>query len=190
MCLCIVFIYNYFYLQPEPRFVRTLANKQVVHCSVSEMHSACCTDEGELWTWGSSDFGKLGHGELNDETTPRLAQAMDGKRVIQVACGFSHTLCLVGGTNDVYAWGSGNKGKLGTGDQNNRYEPTLIAGLKRRNAIQIQCGAFFSLALSQKGMVYSWGANDSGQLGRRPLPEFEPGLIEELRAVRVGFCSK
>ena len=104
----------------------------------------------------------------------------------QVACGFSHTVCLVDSTRDVYAWGSGNKGKLGTGDQINRYEPTLIIGLKRRNIKEIRSGAFFTLALSDKGNVYSWGANDLGQIGRRPMPEFEPGLIEELRSVKVN----
>lgn len=175
--------------QVEPRMLRTLSHKTVVNCSASEMHSACCTDEGELWTWGTSDFGKLGHGELNDETTPRMVTAMDGKKVIQVACGFSHTVCLVDSTRDVYAWGSGNKGKLGTGDQINRYEPTLIIGLKRRNIKEIRSGAFFTLALSDKGNVYSWGANDLGQIGRRPMPEFEPGLIEELRSVKVKMIA-
>lgn len=171
--------------QPEPRLIRTLAYKNVVQCATAEMHCAACTDEGECFTWGSGDFGKLGHGELNDETTPRLVAALDGKKVIQVACGFSHTLALISGSLDVYAWGSGHGGKLGLGDEQNRSEPTLIQAMKRRGTSSLACGALFSLALSQKGLVYSFGANESGQCGRKIFREFEPDIIDELRSVKI-----
>eukprot|EP00300_Choanocystis_sp_HF-7_P019282 c20291_g1_i1.p1 GENE.c20291_g1_i1~~c20291_g1_i1.p1 ORF type:complete len:1112 (-),score=197.97 c20291_g1_i1:2283-5597(-) len=171
--------------QPEPRLIRTLAYKSVQNCATAEMHCAACTDEGECFTWGSGDFGKLGHGELNDETTPRLVAALDGKKVIQVACGFSHTLALIAGSQDVYAWGSGHGGKLGLGDQQNRSEPALVPAMKRRGTIMLACGALFSLALSGKGIVYSFGSNDSGQCGRKIFREFEPDIIDELRSVKI-----
>ena len=42
---------------------------------------------GELYTWGKGRYGRLGHGDSEDQTKPKLVEALLGYRVIDVACG-------------------------------------------------------------------------------------------------------
>ena len=35
-------------------------------------HSACVTSAGELYTWGKGRYGRLGHGDSEDQTRPKL----------------------------------------------------------------------------------------------------------------------
>ena len=50
-----------------------------------------------------------------DVVQPRLVQALAGRPVLRVACGYSHTGCIVAG-GDVYTWGSAANGKCGLGE--------------------------------------------------------------------------
>ena len=42
---------------------------------------------GELYTWGKGRYGRLGHGDSDDQPKPKLVEALLGYRVIDVACG-------------------------------------------------------------------------------------------------------
>ena len=41
-----------------------LVGKHVIHIACGSDYSAAVTDEGELYTWGCGENGRLGHGEL------------------------------------------------------------------------------------------------------------------------------
>lgn len=40
------------------------AGKHVVHIACGSTYSAAITADGELYTWGRGNYGRLGHGEL------------------------------------------------------------------------------------------------------------------------------
>ena len=40
---------------------------------------------GELYSWGKGRYGRLGHGDSEDQTKPKLVEALLGYRVIDVA---------------------------------------------------------------------------------------------------------
>lgn len=42
------------------------AGKHVVHIACGSTYSAAITAEGELYTWGRGNYGRLGHGMLLD----------------------------------------------------------------------------------------------------------------------------
>jgi alpha-tubulin suppressor-like RCC1 family protein len=86
------------------------------------------------------------------------------KKIVQVACGFHHTLCLTA-NGQLFAWGKGKEGALGVGDWENRTEPTLVKGVS--NIKKICCGSDFSMVLTNDGKIYSWGRNNYGQLGNQ-----------------------
>ena len=44
-------------------------------------------DAGELYTWGKGRYGRLGHGDSEDQLRPKLVESLLGYRVIDVACG-------------------------------------------------------------------------------------------------------
>lgn len=41
------------------------AGKQVVHIACGSTYSAAITADGELYTWGRGNYGRLGHGNLH-----------------------------------------------------------------------------------------------------------------------------
>ena len=50
-----------------------------------------CNKDGELFTWGHGACGKLGHGDDNEQQTPKRIDALDGVKVTMVSCGQYHT---------------------------------------------------------------------------------------------------
>lgn len=131
----------------KPRMIETLKTKRVRDVACGSAHSAAITSQGELYTWGLGEYGRLGHGDNNTLLKPKLVQKLVGQRVVQVACGSrdAQTLCL---TEDgtVYSWGDGDFGKLGRGGSDGCSVPHSIERLNGLGIIQIECGAQFSLA--------------------------------------------
>ena len=85
----------------------------------------------------------------------------------QVACGSKHSMLLLE-NGLLFCWGWGGDGQLGLGDTDDRIEPTLVecAEVSASTRIShIAGGGGHSLAVDSEGSVYSWGANQNGQLG-------------------------
>ncbi len=45
------------------------AGKHVVHIACGSTYSAAITADGELYTWGRGNYGRLGHGKLHLHST-------------------------------------------------------------------------------------------------------------------------
>lgn len=75
----------------EPKVISAFSGKQagkhVVHIACGSTYSAAITAEGELYTWGRGNYGRLGHGSSEDEAIPMLVAGLKGLKVIDVACG-------------------------------------------------------------------------------------------------------
>ena len=65
----------------------------------------------------------------------------------------------------LYAWGSGDYGRLGHGDNLNQKLPKAVDILRDKDVRKFACGARHCLALGSDGTVYSWGYGGDGQLG-------------------------
>lgn len=63
----------------------------------------------------------------------------------------------------MWAWGHNTDGQLGDGTKTNRKVPVRV-GLPAK-AVQVEAGAFYSLALLDDNTVYAWGSNPYGELG-------------------------
>jgi len=66
------------------------------------------------------------------------------------------------GFGNVYLWGSGKDGRLGSGKYNNEPYPIAIPDIRFS---EIVCGHHNTFGISQDGLVYAWGRNEVGQLG-------------------------
>ena len=55
------------------------------------------TASGELYTWGRGNYGRLGHGNSEDQLTPKVVTALKGQKVVDVACGAgdAQTLAII-----------------------------------------------------------------------------------------------
>ncbi|KAJ8681467.1 hypothetical protein QAD02_017254 [Eretmocerus hayati] len=171
----------------KPRLIEALRSRRVRDIACGSGHSAAIASNGELYTWGLGEYGRLGHGDTASHTRPKLVEALLGQRVVQVACGSrdAQTMAL---TEDgrVYSWGDGDFGKLGRGGSDGCYSPLPVERLNGLGVVQVECGAQFSLALTKLGEVWTWGKGDYFRLGHgSDLHVRRPSLVEGLRGKRV-----
>jgi alpha-tubulin suppressor-like RCC1 family protein len=118
------------------------------------------------------------------------------QRVIQVAAGATHALVLTE-EDGVYSCGNYSYGQTGLPGaepammQATQSDLLPIATLRSEKIIQISCGGYHSMALNDKGEVFSWGAGEYGQLGQpgRPHRLATPTRIDALRDVQVSFIA-
>ncbi|XP_072935158.1 probable E3 ubiquitin-protein ligase HERC2 [Epargyreus clarus] len=161
----------------RPKLISALSGLEVVVIACGGAHSACLTARGRIYTWGKGRYGRLGHGDSEDQLVPKLVEALSMYRVVDVACGSgdAQTLCITDDDN-VWSWGDGDYGKLGRGGSEGCKVPMRIDCLKGLRVIKVECGSQFSVALCQCGSVYTWGKGDYHRLGhgsyehvRRPM---------------------
>ncbi|XP_052320768.1 probable E3 ubiquitin-protein ligase HERC3 [Oncorhynchus keta] len=98
------------------------------HTITVERDTAVLTKAGQVFTFGEGSRGQLGHNASANELLPKLVEGMDGL-ASQIACGSHHTLVL-GSSGQLWAFGSGVKGQLGTGITEGCLRPTSVL-LKR-----------------------------------------------------------
>jgi hypothetical protein len=60
-------------------------------------------ESGELFSWGLGEHGTPGHGDRQDQRTPKRVEALRNVRVSSVAVRLSHALALAE-DGRVYAW--------------------------------------------------------------------------------------
>uniref|UniRef100_A0A8C1TBA6 Regulator of chromosome condensation (RCC1) and BTB (POZ) domain containing protein 2 n=1 Tax=Cyprinus carpio TaxID=7962 RepID=A0A8C1TBA6_CYPCA len=92
--------------QPTPRRVSScLQNKVVVNIACGQLCSMAVLDNGETYGWGYNCNGQLGLGNNGNQQTPCRIAALQGINIVQVSCGYAHTLALID-EGFVYSWGA------------------------------------------------------------------------------------
>ncbi|CAL1297267.1 unnamed protein product [Larinioides sclopetarius] len=150
----------------RPKKIESINGKEVIDIACGGAHSACITSSGELFTWGKGRYGRLGHGDSEDQLKPKRVELLVNYNVIDVACGSgdAQTLCIT--DNDcVWSWGDGDYGKLGRGGSDGCKIPVKIDALTGMGVVKVECGSQFSVALTKSGSVYTWGKGDYHRLG-------------------------
>ena len=89
-----------------PKVVQALLGKRVVGVSAGSIHTAAWTEAGELFSWGVSDDGQLGHGDNDYKQFPTLVEALRGQRVVAASAGDGHTVAVTD-AGVMYSWGGG-----------------------------------------------------------------------------------
>lgn len=64
--------------------IQELQGKTVVGIACGSTYSAAITAEGELYTWGQGNYGRLGHGSSDDHSTPTLVSALKGMQNLNI----------------------------------------------------------------------------------------------------------
>lgn len=150
----------------KPRIIESLRGKEVTDIAAGGAHSAAISAQGELYTWGKGRYGRLGHGDSEDQTKPKIVEALRLTKVLDVACGSgdSQTLCITEG-DIVWSWGDGDYGKLGRGGSEGCKVPEKVDKLRGLEVCKVECGSQFSVALTRTGAIYTWGKGDYQRLG-------------------------
>ncbi|KAM3831580.1 putative E3 ubiquitin-protein ligase HERC6 isoform 1-T1 [Vipera latastei] len=144
-----------------------------------------------LFCWGDGSYGQLGLGEEGASQPVPLRRdppAVGVQEVVQVACGERHTLLLLA-DGSLASCGDNAQGQLGktlSAGRRRCYLPEPIQALKAQMITYISCGKEHSLAISNQGRVFSWGAGGFGQLGTGILEDsLIPKEIDSLSMYNV-----
>ncbi|XP_028249007.1 RCC1 and BTB domain-containing protein 1-like isoform X2 [Parambassis ranga] len=175
-----------------PGLVSTnLLNKKVTEVACGSHHSMALTDSGEVYAWGYNNCGQVGSGSTANQPTPRrVSSCLQNKVAVSIVCGQTSSLAVVD-NGEVYGWGYNGNGQLGLGNNGNQLTPCRLAALQGLCVQQIVSGYAHSMALTDEGLLYTWGANTYGQLGTgNKSNQLTPVQImpEKDRIVEVAAC--
>jgi len=176
-----------------PKVVGGVAGKGIWQITACGFHTACLSRSNSVFSWGEGKFGRLGHGNELNKIVPNKVLALEGRKITEVSCGGFHTAAITD-SGVLFTWGGGEHGQLGHGDKVNKMVPCVVGALADSRIVQITCGWSHSVALSQKGQVFTWGNGDHGKLGhgdtlRKSLPQLVQGLVGK-HVVRVASYNE
>mmetsp|Transcript_8791 Transcript_8791/g.26070 ORF Transcript_8791/g.26070 Transcript_8791/m.26070 type:complete len:173 (+) Transcript_8791:564-1082(+) len=89
--------------QDEPEYVDALRGVGIRQIACGSGHTVVLSTEGEVYTWGRGDDGRLGHGDNGWKYVPRITRSLERQVVTQVTCGSYHTAAVTG-NGDLYTW--------------------------------------------------------------------------------------
>eukprot|EP00913_Durusdinium_trenchii_P002939 g2726.t1 len=137
------------------------------HIAVGGFHFLALFSTGDLYGWGSNQFGQLGDGTREERHQPVFIL----KEVATVCAGWYHSLATLQ-TGETLAWGRNNCGQLGDGTKTDRMRPVTVKppislmslGGKQLNAETLAAGQDHSLAIVrppglERTLLFGWGAN-------------------------------
>jgi len=164
----------------SPKLVGMLEG--VVEASCGKDFSLALTRDGDVYSWGWSEHGCLGHGTNGEFNTsaasvkltytpvykPDKIAALSDPKVVQISSGADFSAAL-SSDGICYTWGCGDYGRLGTRKQESLWIPTAIQETVFRT---INCGTNFVAAMGwtrkeravqdKMGVLYLWGKVPKG----------------------------
>ena len=141
-----------------------VGNRKYKVISAGKHHSLAIDEDDYLYSWGDNSQGQLGIGDNN--VTFSLSPVKVGNRKYKVISAGKYHSLAIDEDDYLYSWGDNSQGQLGTGnaDKNNKIIPTKIDGVKKYK--EIVASDIYSLALDESGILYSWGGDSNGRLGK------------------------
>ena len=144
-----------------PKLISSITNIQSIACY--SFHSVCLDVEGNVYTFGSNEYGQLGVGK-DKEVLPftHEPQKVDIPPCKQISCGYDFTVCL-SEKGELYSFGYNECGQLGIGSAIDCNFPQKIELLEDIDFVE--CGEAFVICKIKNNDVYAWGRNCFGELG-------------------------
>jgi alpha-tubulin suppressor-like RCC1 family protein len=169
--------------------VVTPGMRPIVAIAAGSHFSVALDESGVVWTWGLNSSGQLGQGTPLGTDVPQRVVGIDPVQMI--AAGHDHVLA-VARDGQLWSWGSNRNGKLGQGNIGEFLaQPGRV--LLTGQIVGIAAGAEHSVSLHFDGTVFTWGINETGQLGNgsgspgfRHTPGFVAALPSGIRAIAAG----
>ena len=190
-----------------PYKVESLIGKRVKKIASGDSHVVALTDEGEVYTWGCGEFGRLGFGHEDDCSVPQrvLVSKTYASCISDVACGRDNTFLLTT-QGHLLAFGSNEDNKMALNQtihlkQSGKREagdvvhyvtkPTPVRALNSYRLVAVSSGKSHSAALDEYGRLLTFGSNKNGQLGVGDYKSrISPSLVRgALNGKEVILCT-
>jgi alpha-tubulin suppressor-like RCC1 family protein len=139
-------------------------------------HSYAVIQSGGVFKWGDSVALR-----------PVIVEGFGEVRVHRVCAGRCVDFAI-GQNGDPFSFGCGIGGTLGHGDTQDQPSPKRVEALRGVRVSTVCVRVSHALALTEDGLVYTWGAIEQRVLSGNPhaINELLPKPVEALRGVRVG----
>jgi alpha-tubulin suppressor-like RCC1 family protein len=145
------------------------------------------TSDNTLYAWGRNNEGQLGQSNLVTVSNPVQVTGNWTK-----VAATNSSAAAIDNTGILYTWGGGSAGQLGTNTTINRSSPSqLAAGFNTFVWTDVAGGITHVTALRNNGALYSFGANNVGQLGDNSLiSKSNPSIIQGTTSwAQIGSAS-
>lgn len=149
--------------------------------------SAAIKTDGTLWVWGYSGSGVLGDNTLVDKSSP-VQTVAGGTNWKQISVAGNHmTAIKTDGT--LWLWGQNYYGQLGDGTTAYKSSPiqTITGGT---NWSSVACCGYHTAAIKTDGTLWTWGYDNSGQLGNNIATGFNIGYSSPIQTIAGGTTWK
>ena len=121
--------------------------------------------DGSLWVWGFNSNGILGNNSLSSVSSP-VSFARPGSYAY-VYIGSNAIVAIDASNGSLWASGLNVYGQLGDGTTVTRSSPVSVLG--NRSYVSAKAGVDSIIAMTADGTVYTWGYDDTNQLGRQAV---------------------
>ena len=149
------------------------------------------TEGGGVYTWRRGKFGRLGHGDAENQLAPRRVPAagFNNERVVMLAAGAEHTVAL-SKEGHVFTWGLGRDGQLGHGDGEDQQAPRQVEPERfgGERVVFVAAGGHHTVAVTAGGRLYTWGYGGPGELGHGD-PNFVVGSLVPVLVGPAAFMG-
>lgn len=112
--------------QPFPTRVQGLPD-DVVEVALGWLHTCARTNAGEVWCWGTNDYGELGSG--NPGGPPQAPAKVVGIPPAKHVRASSYRTCILGLNGEAWCFGLNNNGQISVPSDEDAHAPTLMPGL-------------------------------------------------------------
>ncbi|KAK0400455.1 hypothetical protein QR680_015254 [Steinernema hermaphroditum] len=153
------------------------------------------TRDDDIYAIGGPSGSIISPKQPNKLFEPIRVEEICKKEIVSVCVGQSPHVLALSARGQIFAWGTNTYGQVGTNVECAAVpSPTLVVALGSQKVVQIACGNFHSVALTDKGEVFAWGLNNSGQLGvgstiNHGIPKKVEGQLHN-RFVKFVSCGQ
>jgi alpha-tubulin suppressor-like RCC1 family protein len=141
----------------KPTLVPFVGDTRIRHMAAGARHSLFCDSTGSTYACGYGANGRLGVGDIDTRYTPARLEEPAGLRCTFVCVGEAHS-GMIDSAGEVYTWGIGSFGRLGTGETKDSLVPQRVNALEGNRCTFLSMGTFHSLACTFKGKIFAWGS--------------------------------
>mmetsp|Transcript_10926 Transcript_10926/g.38382 ORF Transcript_10926/g.38382 Transcript_10926/m.38382 type:complete len:1143 (-) Transcript_10926:44-3472(-) len=177
--------------EPTAGLIKAFSRMKICQIAGGDGHTAAVTVHGKLYSWGASACGQLGHSDTEHmpkdvegypyQPVPLLVGVLQDTFIVQIACGDAHTVAL-SREGVLFSWGGGGCGQLGHSETSKmpkdedgcpyQLTPRVVEHLRPHVVSTIACGKAHTIAVSDRGRMFTWGAGACGQLGHPDTSSF------------------
>lgn len=165
--------------------------RNVIKISCGQSHAGIITNERKVYTWGSGEYGMLGHGNKSAINAPKMVMSLAKISVLDVSCGGFHTAFIAADSCDfilhrisssalnedlvlcsgqLYTCGQSKAGQLGLSPVgHSTASPRQVQLHAGYEPCKVACGFHHTLVIAVRNKascLFSFGWGEMGRLGQ------------------------